>query len=72
MGSIDFLRKTLTVDATINEVAGQLIEGRGKTANANRTITMPTYILDRCGQTRPIVRVRLWCRCGAGSCEQQI
>jgi len=46
VGSIDFLRKTLTVDATINEVAGQLIEGRGKTANANRTITMPTYILD--------------------------
>jgi hypothetical protein len=34
------------VEATINEVAGQLIEGRGKTPTAHRTITVPIHILD--------------------------
>lgn len=37
VGSVDFLRRTLTVEATINEVEGKLVEGTGKTRSSMRT-----------------------------------
>lgn len=46
VGAIDFLKRTLTVQATVNEVQGQLIEGIGKTPNSNRTFSVPREILD--------------------------
>ena len=41
VGSINFLRRTVTVDATVNEVEGQLVEGRGKTPNVLRAAGSP-------------------------------
>lgn len=46
VGSIDFLRRTLTVRSTINEVEGQIVEGRGKTVASERTISLPQSVLD--------------------------
>ena len=46
VGSINFLRRTVTVEATVNEVEGQLVEGRGKTLNSNRTFSAPQEVLD--------------------------
>ena len=62
VGSVDFVRGTLTVEHTINEVRGRIVEGRGKTAGSVRTITVPgncsTSSLDtwrrRAGPTRVI------------------
>lgn len=60
IASIDFLRRTLTVEHTINEVHGRFVEGRGKTAGSVRTISVPNRILDelaahltRTGRTNP-------------------
>jgi integrase len=60
VGSINFLRRTITVEATINEVEGQIVEGRGKTPNSNRTFSAPQEVLDelaahlrRTGRTSP-------------------
>ncbi len=60
VGSINFLRRTVTVEATVNEVEGQLVEGRGKTLNSNRTFSAPQEVLDelaahlaRTGRTSP-------------------
>jgi integrase len=60
VGSINFLRRTVTVEATINEVEGQIVEGRGKTLNSNRTFSAPQEVLDelaahlkRTGRTSP-------------------
>ena len=44
--AIDFLRKTLTVEETVNEVEGQLIVGDGKTRSSVRTISVPDSIVD--------------------------
>jgi len=44
--AIDFLRKTLTVEETVNEVDGQLVIGDGKTRSSVRTISVPTFVLD--------------------------
>ncbi|MDQ4070911.1 MAG: hypothetical protein M3203_15790, partial [Actinomycetota bacterium] len=46
VGSINFLRRTVTVEATVNEVEGQIVEGRGKTPLSNRTFSAPQEILD--------------------------
>jgi integrase len=60
VGSINFLRRTVTVEATINEVEGQIVEGTGKTLLSNRTFSAPQEILDelaahlaRTGRTSP-------------------
>lgn len=46
VGAIDFLRRTLTVRATINEVEGRFVEGGGKTASSARTISVPQSNID--------------------------
>ncbi len=46
VGAVDFLRRTVTVGATINEVDGQFVEGDGKTMAAARTISLPGYVVD--------------------------
>lgn len=46
VGAIDFLRRTLTVRSTINEVDGKIVEGRGKTVASERTISAPQSVLD--------------------------
>lgn len=60
VGSIDFLRHSVTVEHTINEVHGRFVEGRGKRARSVRTISVPTGVLDelaahlkRTGRTQP-------------------
>lgn len=60
VGSINFLRRTLTVEATVNEVGGQIVEGGGKTPLSNRTFSAPQEVLDelaahlaRTGRTSP-------------------
>ncbi|HWE09531.1 MAG TPA: hypothetical protein VG325_09250 [Solirubrobacteraceae bacterium] len=42
VGAVDFLRRPLTVRATLNEVEGRFVEGRGKTVASGRTISVPT------------------------------
>lgn len=44
--SIDFLRRTVTVQATINEVDGRFVEGDGKTTASVRTISLPRLVTD--------------------------
>jgi len=46
VGGVDFLRRTLTVEATINEVEGRFVAGDGKTESSVRTISVPQTILD--------------------------
>ncbi len=46
VGAIDFLRRTLTVRSTLNEVDGTFVEGRGKTVASERTISVPQSVLD--------------------------
>ena len=41
VGSIDFLRRALTVEATTNEVKGRFVEGSGKTKSFVRTSSVP-------------------------------
>ncbi|MGQ0744039.1 MAG: tyrosine-type recombinase/integrase [Acidimicrobiales bacterium] len=60
VGSIDFLRRRLTVQATINEVEGRMVCGEGKTASSVRTFSLPTSVRDllaahlaRTGRTDP-------------------
>ncbi len=64
VGSIDFLRRTVTVKATTNEVEGRFVEGSGKTKSSVRTFSVPQVILDelaahlaRTGRTSPDDRV---------------
>lgn len=64
VGSIDFLRRTLTVRATTNEVEGRFVEGSGKTNSSVRTFSIPKRVLDelaahlaRTGRTAPQDRV---------------
>jgi integrase len=58
--AIDFLRKTVTVEETVNEVNGQLIVGDAKTRSSVRTISLPDFIvsvladhLQRTGRVEP-------------------
>lgn len=46
VGSIDFLRRALTVQATINEVDGRFVVGDGKTNASVRTISLPRLVTD--------------------------
>ena len=46
VGAVDFLRRSLTVSATLNEVEGTFVEGPGKTLTSRRTISVPARILD--------------------------
>lgn len=64
VGSIDFLRRTLTVRATTNEVEGRFVEGSGKTNSSVRTFSIPKRVFDelaahlaRTGRTAPQDRV---------------
>jgi integrase len=64
VGAVDFLRRTLTVRATLNEVEGRMVEGSGKTTASARTISVPQRVLDelaahlaRTGRTDPDERV---------------
>lgn len=45
VGAIDFLRRTVTVEATINEVDGRFVDGDGKTESARRTIKLPRSVI---------------------------
>jgi integrase len=60
VGAVDFLRRTITVRATINEVEGRFVEGDGKTMASARTIALPNSLVDelaahlaRTGRTGP-------------------
>jgi integrase len=60
VAAMDFLRRALTVRATLNEVEGNFVEGTGKTLSSRRTISVPTRVLDelaaylaRTGRTNP-------------------
>ncbi len=60
VGSIDFLRRSVTVQATINEIEGRFVEGDGKTNASVRTISLPRLVTDelaahlaRTGRTDP-------------------
>ena len=60
VGAVDFLRRTVTVRATINEVEGRFVAGEGKTASSVRTISVPGFVIDelaahlaRTGRTEP-------------------
>lgn len=60
VGAIDFLRRTLSVRSTVNEIEGRIVEGIGKTAKSVRTFSVPPAILDelaahlaRTGRTDP-------------------
>jgi integrase len=46
VGAIDFLRGTLTVRATLNEVEGNFVEGSGKTHSSRRTISVPGRVVE--------------------------
>ncbi len=46
VGAIDFLRRTLTVRATLNEVEGNFVEGGGKTHSSRRTISVPDRVVE--------------------------
>jgi len=46
VGAVDFLRRTLSVRATLNEVEGSFVEGAGKTQASRRTISVPERVLD--------------------------
>lgn len=46
VGSIDFLRRTLTVERTLGEINGKIVEGTGKTEASVRTISVPQSVLD--------------------------
>ena len=60
VGAVDFLRRTLTVRATLNEVEGNFVEGSGKTRSSRRTISVPDRVVEelsahlaRTGRTDP-------------------
>ena len=60
VAAMDFLRRALTVRATLNEVEGNFVAGTGKTLSSRRTISVPTRVLDelaaylaRTGRTNP-------------------
>lgn len=46
VGAVDFLRRVMTVEATINEVEGRFVAGDGKTESSVRTISVPQPVLD--------------------------
>jgi integrase len=57
---IDFLRRILTVELTVNEVEGKVVYGEGKTLSAARTFHVPSSTIDmlaehlrRTGRTDP-------------------
>ena len=47
VGAIDFLRRTLTVRATLIEVEGNFSEGSGKTQSSRHTISVPDRNIDK-------------------------
>ena len=51
VAAMDFLRRALTVRATLNEVEGNFVEGTGKTLSSRRTISVPTRVLDELAPT---------------------
>lgn len=58
--AIDFFRKTVTMEETVNEVDGRLVVGDGKTRSSVRTISLPDFIvrvladhLQRTGRREP-------------------
>lgn len=60
VGSIDFLRQSILIEATINEVDGRFVAGSGKTEASQRVISVPRGVLDelaahldRTGRTQP-------------------
>ena len=60
VGAVNFLRRTLTVRATLNEVEGNFVEGSGKTQSSRRTISVPDRVVEelsahlaRTGRTDP-------------------
>lgn len=46
VGAVNFLRYTITVRATLNEVAGHFVESQGKTVASGRSISVPDRVLD--------------------------
>lgn len=46
VGSVDFLRRTLTVSQTIAEVKGRLVVSDVKTPSSRRTLTLPSLVID--------------------------
>ena len=60
VGSVDFLRRTLTVTETVAEVSGKLIAAPVKTPASRRTLSIPPFLVDtlaehlrRTGRTDP-------------------
>ena len=46
VGAVDFLRRTLSVRATLNEVEGNFVEGDGETRWSRRTIAVPDRVVE--------------------------
>lgn len=46
VGKVDFLRRTVTVAQTANEVHGQIVFGEPKTKTSRRTVSMPRLVAD--------------------------
>ncbi len=46
VGAVDFLRRTITVTETVNEVEGEIVQGAGKTLASRRTISAPRRVID--------------------------
>jgi integrase len=44
--AIDFLRRTVTVELTVNEVEGKVVYGEGKTLSSARTIQVPSTTIE--------------------------
>jgi integrase len=46
VGDVEFLRRTITVTETVNEVEGTFVQGPGKTPTSRRTISAPKRVTD--------------------------
>jgi hypothetical protein len=53
VGAVDFLRRSLTVRATLNEVDGRFVEGTGKTSRRAAPSPSPTASSRNCPPTWP-------------------
>ncbi len=60
VGAIDFLRKTVTVERTVNEVEGVFVVGDGKNRTSRRTFVLPSMVVEelaahlaRTGRSKP-------------------
>lgn len=46
MKAIDFLRRTLSIEETVNEVEGRIVLGDGKTRKSVRPLALPSFLIE--------------------------